>query len=110
MSASRLLLPLLLPRVYPPLFQLYALHNDKPDGLYWDRLQKWNRQTDSALMNFLGVDVHKFYVDADSGRHFSGNRRPTSFSSTLNSTDVFTMSSWFMAGIAEIKLHQLKST
>ena len=25
-SASRLLLPLLLPRVYPPLFQLYALH------------------------------------------------------------------------------------
>jgi amyotrophic lateral sclerosis 2 protein len=70
-SASTLLLPLLLPRVYPPLFTLYALYNEKEDNLYWDRLQKWNRQSDLALMNFLGVDP-KFYDEEKNGSHFSG--------------------------------------
>jgi len=70
-SASSLLLPLLLPRVYPPLFTLYALHNEKHDDLYWDRLQKWNKQSDLALMNFLAVDS-KFYQEEISGCHFSG--------------------------------------
>ena len=70
-SANTLLLPVLLPRLYPPLFTLYVLYNQKQDDLYWDRLQKWNRQSDLALMNFLGVDA-KFFVE-ENGSHFSGN-------------------------------------
>ena len=81
-SASTLLLPLLLPRVYPPLFTLYALYNEKEDNLYWDRLQKWNRQSDLALMNFLGVDP-KFYDEEKNGSHFSGR-----FSIVFLSTDL----------------------
>ena len=61
-SANTLLLPVLLPRLYPPLYTLYVLHNQKLDDLYWERLQKWNRQSDSALMNFLGVDP-KFFIE-----------------------------------------------
>ena len=81
-SASTLLLPLLLPRVYPPLFTLYALYNEKEDNLYWDRLQKWNRQSDLALMNFLGVDP-KFYDEEKNGSHLSGR-----FSIVFLSTDL----------------------
>ena len=54
-----------------PLFTLYALYNEKQDDPYWDRLQKWNRQTDLALMNFLGVDP-RFYVEDLTDSHFSG--------------------------------------
>lgn len=70
-SANTLLLPVLLPRLYPPLYTLYVLHNQKLDDLYWERLQKWNRQSDSALMNFLGVDP-KFFIEevAPEGSHF----------------------------------------
>ena len=71
-SASSLLLPLLLPRVYPPLFTLYVLYNEKQDELYWERLLKWNKQSDLALMNFLGVDT-KFYEEDICDGHFSGN-------------------------------------
>ena len=70
-SANTLLLPVLLPRLYPPLYTLYVLHNQKLDDLYWERLQKWNRQSDSALMNFLGVGP-KFFIKeiAPEGSHF----------------------------------------
>ena len=70
-SANTLLLPVLLPRLYPPLYTLYVLHNQKLDDLYWERLQKWNRQSDSALMNFLGVDP-KFFIEeiTPEGSHF----------------------------------------
>lgn len=71
-SANTLLLPVLLPRLYPPLFTLYVLHNQKQDDLYWDRLQKWNRQSDLALMNFLGVDPKFFVEENANGSHFSG--------------------------------------
>lgn len=71
-SAKTLLLPVLLPRLYPPLFTLYVLHNQKQDDLYWDRLQKWNRQSDLALMNFLGVDAKFFVEENANGTHFSG--------------------------------------
>lgn len=72
-SANSLLLPFLLPRLYPTLHTLYVLHNQKLDDLYWERLQKWNRQSDSALMNFLGVDL-KFITEENSTQdaHFSG--------------------------------------
>ncbi|KAL4715174.1 hypothetical protein ACJJTC_012221 [Scirpophaga incertulas] len=60
-SAASLLQPMLLPRVHPALFVLYALHNKREDDLYWRRLLKWNRQPDSTLMAFLGID-QKFRV------------------------------------------------
>ena len=71
-SASSLLLPMLLPRVYPPLFTLYVLHNERQDEPYWERLLKWNKQSDLALMNFLAVDS-KFYEEEICDGHFSGS-------------------------------------
>ncbi|XP_064466211.1 alsin-like isoform X2 [Ornithodoros turicata] len=48
--------PILLPRLYPSLSTLYALNNEKEDKHYWERLMKWNKQSDLSLMTFLGVD------------------------------------------------------
>lgn len=55
-TAEGLLLPVFLPKLYPPLFTLYALHYEKDDNLYWETLLKWNKQPDLALMTFLEVD------------------------------------------------------
>lgn len=55
-SAGGLLHPVLLPKIYPPMFDLYALYNDKMDEKYWERVQKLNKQGDVALMAYLGVD------------------------------------------------------
>ncbi|XP_047507077.1 alsin isoform X1 [Pieris napi] len=60
-SAASLLQPTLLPRVHPALFVLYALHNKREDDLYWRRLMKWNKQPDTTLMAFLGID-QKFWA------------------------------------------------
>lgn len=49
--------PWLLPHVYSPLSTLYVLHHQQKDEEYWRRLLKWNKQPDTALMTFLGVDV-----------------------------------------------------
>uniref|UniRef100_A0A8C4Z9M6 Alsin Rho guanine nucleotide exchange factor ALS2 n=1 Tax=Gadus morhua TaxID=8049 RepID=A0A8C4Z9M6_GADMO len=54
-SSSSLLLPLLLPRLYPPLFTLYALCGEQEEDLYWDCVLRLNRQPDLALLAFLGV-------------------------------------------------------
>ncbi|XP_035501348.1 alsin isoform X1 [Scophthalmus maximus] len=59
-SSSALLLPVLLPRLYPPLFTLYALDKEKEDGVYWDCVLRLNKQTDVALLAFLGVQ-QKFW-------------------------------------------------
>ncbi len=56
MTAPGLLYPLLLPKIYPPLFDLYALYNDKEDEKYWERVLKLNRQGDMALMAYLGIE------------------------------------------------------
>ncbi|KAG0724053.1 Alsin [Chionoecetes opilio] len=53
--------PWLLPHVYSPLSTLYVLHHQHKDEEYWRRLLKWNKQPDTALMTFLGVDV-KFWL------------------------------------------------
>ncbi|XP_042207707.1 alsin-like isoform X2 [Homarus americanus] len=53
--------PWLLPHVYSPLSTLYVLHHQQKDEEYWRRLLKWNKQPDTALMTFLGVDV-KFWL------------------------------------------------
>ncbi|MEQ2164877.1 hypothetical protein GOODEAATRI_011231 [Goodea atripinnis] len=52
---SALLLPVLLPRLYPPLFTLYALEKEKEDDMYWECVLRLNRQPDLALLAFLGV-------------------------------------------------------
>lgn len=54
-SSSALLLPVLLPRLYPPLFTLYALDKEREDDLYWECVLRLNKQPDLALLAFLGV-------------------------------------------------------
>ena len=55
-TAAGLLYPILLPKIYPPLFDLYALYNDRDEDRYWERVSKLNRQGDMALMAFLGIE------------------------------------------------------
>ncbi|NWI12528.1 ALS2 protein, partial [Crypturellus soui] len=55
-----LLLPVLLPRLYPPLFMLYALDNEREEDVYWECVLRLNKQTDTALLSFLGVQA-KFW-------------------------------------------------
>uniref|UniRef100_A0A8D0G9J0 Alsin Rho guanine nucleotide exchange factor ALS2 n=1 Tax=Sphenodon punctatus TaxID=8508 RepID=A0A8D0G9J0_SPHPU len=54
-TSSGLLLPVLLPRLYPPLFMLYALDNEREEDVYWDCVLRLNKQPDTALLSFLGV-------------------------------------------------------
>uniref|UniRef100_A0A8C2NDK5 VPS9 domain-containing protein n=1 Tax=Capra hircus TaxID=9925 RepID=A0A8C2NDK5_CAPHI len=59
-TGSGLLLPVLLPRLYPPLFMLYALDNDREEDVYWECVLRLNKQADLALLGFLGVQ-RKFW-------------------------------------------------
>ncbi|XP_041806349.1 alsin-like isoform X4 [Chelmon rostratus] len=59
-SCSSLLLPLLLPRLYPPLFTLYCLQEEREEAQYWERILRINKQPDQSLLNFLGVQ-EKFW-------------------------------------------------
>ncbi|XP_070786549.1 alsin [Enoplosus armatus] len=59
-SCSALLLPVLLPRLYPPLFTLYALDKEREDDVYWECVLRLNKQPDLALLAFLGVQ-QKFW-------------------------------------------------
>lgn len=54
-SASSLLLPVLLPRLYPPLFTLYHLQEEQEDAQYWEHILRLNKQPDQSLLSFLGV-------------------------------------------------------
>ncbi|XP_021334529.1 alsin isoform X1 [Danio rerio] len=59
-SSSSLLLPVLLPRLYPPLFTLYTLEKEREEELYWNCVLRLNKQPDLALLAFLGVQ-QKFW-------------------------------------------------
>ncbi|CAI9597432.1 unnamed protein product [Staurois parvus] len=59
-TSSGLLLPVLLPRLYPPLFMLYALEHEKEEDTYWECVLRLNKQPDMALLAFLGVQ-EKFW-------------------------------------------------
>ncbi|XP_005373242.1 PREDICTED: alsin isoform X2 [Chinchilla lanigera] len=59
-TSSGLLLPMLLPRLYPPLFMLYALEHDREEDVYWECVLRLNKQPDVALLGFLGVQ-RKFW-------------------------------------------------
>ncbi|XP_073987659.1 amyotrophic lateral sclerosis 2 isoform X2 [Rhodnius prolixus] len=63
-SMTSLLHPIILPKIYSSLLVLYSLHNKGDNDTYWKRLLKWNRQPDSTLMPFLGVDK-KFWMSED---------------------------------------------
>ncbi|XP_005106198.1 alsin isoform X2 [Aplysia californica] len=63
LTAAGLLYPLLLPKLYPPLFDLYALHNEAHDDRYWERVTKLNRQSDMGLMAYLDVDQRFWLLD-----------------------------------------------
>uniref|UniRef100_A0A3Q2D4F0 Alsin Rho guanine nucleotide exchange factor ALS2 n=1 Tax=Cyprinodon variegatus TaxID=28743 RepID=A0A3Q2D4F0_CYPVA len=59
-GCSSLLLPLLLPRLYPPLFTLYCLQQEQEEAQYWERILRLNKQPDQSLLGFLGVQ-EKFW-------------------------------------------------
>ncbi|XP_049340539.1 alsin isoform X1 [Astyanax mexicanus] len=54
-SSSSLLMPVLLPRLYPPLFMLYTLEREREEEVYWDCVLRLNKQPDLSLLTFLGV-------------------------------------------------------
>ncbi|XP_042192089.1 alsin [Callorhinchus milii] len=60
MTSCSLLLPVLLPRLYPPLFTLYALDNEREEDVYWECVLRLNKQPDLSLLSFLGVQ-QKFW-------------------------------------------------
>lgn len=74
-SWSLLLHPIFLPKVYPPLFSLYALQNETEDEKYWHRVERFNKQSDVALMAYLGVD-EKFWFLNDVSTGCSDERLP----------------------------------
>ncbi|XP_052004205.1 alsin-like [Xyrauchen texanus] len=59
-SSSSLLLPVLLPRLYPPLFTLYTLEKEREEEVYWNCVLRLNKQPDLAILAFLGVQ-QKFW-------------------------------------------------
>jgi amyotrophic lateral sclerosis 2 protein len=61
-TPATLLYPLLLPKIYPPLFNLYALYNERDDDRYWKRIRLWNKQSNVALMAYLGVDRYAAWL------------------------------------------------
>ncbi|XP_053328215.1 alsin [Spea bombifrons] len=64
-TSPGLLLPVLLPRMYPPLFMLYALEHEKEEDAYWECILRLNKQPDTALLSFLGVQ-DKFWPTTNS--------------------------------------------
>ncbi|XP_027020317.2 alsin isoform X1 [Tachysurus fulvidraco] len=59
-SSNTLLLPVLLPRLYPPLFTLYTLERESEELVYWECVLRLNKQPDLSLLTFLGVS-QKFW-------------------------------------------------
>ncbi|XP_078407551.1 alsin [Cetorhinus maximus] len=59
-TSCGLLLPMLLPQLYPPLFTLYALDNEREEDVYWECVLRLNKQPDLSLLSFLGVQ-QKFW-------------------------------------------------
>ncbi|KAK3543549.1 hypothetical protein QTP70_023880, partial [Hemibagrus guttatus] len=54
-SSTTLLLPVLLPRLYPPLFTLYTLERESEEVVYSECVLRLNKQPDLSLLTFLGV-------------------------------------------------------
>ena len=71
-NSMSLLHPLILPRLYPTLFILYALRTEKTDTVYLEKLHYLNKRADVALMSFLGIKGYgnSYYSNIDLLRHF----------------------------------------
>lgn len=54
-SSTTLVLPVLLPRLYPPLFTLYTQEREREEEVYWESVIRLNKQPDLSLLPFLGV-------------------------------------------------------
>ncbi|XP_033101416.1 alsin-like [Anneissia japonica] len=74
-SIESVMHPLLLPRLYPALFALYALNHDQSDDCYWERLCRLNKQSDIPLMSYLGIHKNLLLLpeqrDQDTQRRYS---------------------------------------
>ncbi|KAM8933574.1 alsin isoform 2-T2 [Pelodytes ibericus] len=87
-TSPGLLLPVLLPRLYPPLFMLYALENEKEEDAYWECVLRLNKQPDTSLLAFLGVQ-DKFWPTSSTflGEHQKvlATTKDTCFASAVES-------------------------
>ncbi|XP_054282375.1 alsin [Macrosteles quadrilineatus] len=81
-SLAGILHPILLPRFHSALFELYALYNKAQDDCYWKRLIKWNKQPNSTLLAFLGID-RKFWFGADENQQVWAEHRFSTAVETL---------------------------
>ncbi|KAG8246923.1 agglutinin-like protein 2 [Homalodisca vitripennis] len=81
-SLAGILHPILLPKFHSALFELYALYNKTQDDCYWKRLVKWNKQPNSTLMAFLGID-RKFWFGADENQQIWAEHRFSTAIETL---------------------------
>merc|ERR1719318_2230673 len=55
-TPSSLLHPLLLPALHPTVFTMFAQREARQDAIYWERILRWNKHSDSMLLTFLDVD------------------------------------------------------
>jgi len=60
-----LLFPLILPSIYPALFNLYIQKEGQNDREYWHRITRWNKHTDAALLTFFDVDFSTWDLKLD---------------------------------------------
>lgn len=84
-TSEGLLLPIFLPKIYPPLFTLYALHYEKDDNVYWETLLKWNKQPDLSLMAFLDIN-EKFWPTVEDGSMVTNKRQSMSSARDIHYT------------------------
>ena len=61
-TPSSVLHPILLPPLHPTIFMMYALKEQKSDKEYWNRILRWNRHPDIALLTFLEVRPIRNYL------------------------------------------------
>jgi len=65
LTTDWLVFPLLLPSIYPALFNLYIQKEDALDREYWARITRWNKHTDAALLTFFDVDINAWQLQID---------------------------------------------
>ena len=84
-SPTTLIYPIILPKLYPCISMLYVLNWKKNDDQYWERILKWNRHTDVALLAFLEIDQKFWFLEGldCSGGRGDGRKKMSNSRSTL---------------------------
>ena len=83
-SPTTLIYPIILPKLYPCISMLYVLNWKKNDDQYWERILKWNRHTDVALLAFLEIDQKFWFLEgADCSGRGDGRKKMSNSRSTL---------------------------